>query len=110
MNLNGAIERARAHSPFLAQQMRRFGPIAAALERGDLAAGLGQAVKRVEADYAVPFLNHATLEPQNCTAHVTRDKVEVWAPTQNGEAALEHYTERKTVTIKLAGPAAASGG
>jgi aldehyde dehydrogenase (NAD+) len=29
---------------------------------------------------------------------------------ENGEAALEHYTEIKTVTVKLAGPAAAGGG
>jgi aldehyde dehydrogenase (NAD+) len=29
---------------------------------------------------------------------------------ENGEAALEHYTESKTVTIKLPGPAAAGGG
>jgi isoquinoline 1-oxidoreductase beta subunit len=28
------------------------------------------------------------MEPQNCTAHVTADKVEIWAPTQNGEASL----------------------
>ena len=33
---------------------------------------LRQAVKRIEADYEVPFLGHATMEPQNCTAHVTR--------------------------------------
>jgi len=55
---------------------------------GDVAAGLAQAVTRVAADYAVPFLGHATMEPQNCTAHVRGDRVEVWAPTQNGEAAL----------------------
>src|SRR5262249_20077487 len=41
-----------------------------------------------EADYEVPFLGHATMEPQNCTAHVTADGVEVWAPTQDGETAL----------------------
>jgi aldehyde dehydrogenase (NAD+) len=29
---------------------------------------------------------------------------------ENGEAALEHYTELKTVTIQLPGPAAAGGG
>ena len=29
---------------------------------------------------------------------------------ENGEAALEHYTETKTVTVKLPGPAAAAGG
>jgi isoquinoline 1-oxidoreductase subunit beta len=55
---------------------------------GDVDRALGQAVKRVEADYEVPFLGHATMEPQNCTAHVTADLVEVWAPTQDGETAL----------------------
>jgi aldehyde dehydrogenase (NAD+) len=29
---------------------------------------------------------------------------------ENGEAALEHYTESKTVTVKLPGPAASGGG
>jgi glutamate-ammonia-ligase adenylyltransferase len=40
VNLNKAIERARAHSPFLAQQLAQFAAVGAALERGDLAAGL----------------------------------------------------------------------
>ncbi len=56
--------------------------------QGDLDAGFARAVTHVEADYVVPFLAHATLEPQNCTAHVTGDRAEIWAPTQNGEAAL----------------------
>src|SRR6516162_6892153 len=55
---------------------------------GDVDRALGQAVKRIEADYEVPFLAHATMEPQNCTAHVTTDLVEIWAPTQDGETAL----------------------
>ncbi|MCC6778944.1 MAG: xanthine dehydrogenase family protein molybdopterin-binding subunit [Hyphomicrobiales bacterium] len=60
---------------------------------GDVALGLTGAATRIEADYAVPFLAHVTMEPQNATAHVTRDPVrgelvEVWAPTQNGEATL----------------------
>jgi len=55
---------------------------------GDVDRALGQAVKRIEADYEVPFLAHATMEPQNCTAHVTADLVEIWAPTQDGETAL----------------------
>ena len=38
---------------------------------GDVAAGLARAARRIEADYAVPFLAHATMEPQTCTAHVT---------------------------------------
>jgi isoquinoline 1-oxidoreductase beta subunit len=56
---------------------------------GDVAAGFAQAATVIEAEYAVPFLAHATLEPQNCTAHVTADGVEIWAPTQDGETALQ---------------------
>ena len=56
--------------------------------QGDFAEGLAKATHRIEADYSAPFLAHATLEPQNCTAHVTGDKVEIWVSTQNGEAAL----------------------
>ena len=55
---------------------------------GDVDAALARAAKRVEAEYQAPFLSHATMEPQNCTAHVTPDKVEVWVSTQSGEAAL----------------------
>ncbi|MCC6890360.1 MAG: xanthine dehydrogenase family protein molybdopterin-binding subunit [Hyphomicrobiales bacterium] len=56
--------------------------------QGDLASGLAASVHRIESDYSVPFLAHATLEPQNCTAHVMGDTAEIWVPTQNGEAAL----------------------
>jgi isoquinoline 1-oxidoreductase beta subunit len=55
---------------------------------GYVAEGLSNAASRVEAEYAAPFLAHATMEPQNCTAHVVGDRVEIWVPTQNGEAAL----------------------
>jgi isoquinoline 1-oxidoreductase beta subunit len=57
-------------------------------EDGDVATALAGAAKRVEADYAVPFLAHATMEPQTCTARFTADGLEVWAPTQDCEGAL----------------------
>ena len=50
---------------------------------GDVDKALGGAAKTIEAAYFYPFLSHATLEPQNCTASVVGDKVTVWAPTQN---------------------------
>ena len=49
---------------------------------GDAQAVLGTAAKPIEAVYEVPYLAHATMEPQNCTARVTPDGCEVWAPTQ----------------------------
>jgi isoquinoline 1-oxidoreductase beta subunit len=57
-------------------------------KEGNVAEALATAAKRVEAEYSVPFLAHATMEPQNCTAHVGGGKVEIWAPTQSGEASL----------------------
>ena len=47
-----------------------------------------RASRRIEAEYAVPFLAHATMEPQTCTAHVTPDGVEIWVPTQEPATAL----------------------
>ena len=38
-------------------------------------------------NYESQFLAHATMEPMNCTAHVTSDGCEVWAPTQGQELA-----------------------
>jgi isoquinoline 1-oxidoreductase beta subunit len=61
---------------------------AVARNTGDARAALARASRLLEAEYSVPFLAHATMEPMNCTAHVTADKVEVWVPTQNAEAAL----------------------
>jgi isoquinoline 1-oxidoreductase beta subunit len=55
---------------------------------GDVTAALAGAARRIEAQYRVPFLAHATMEPQNCTAHVGADRVEIWAPTQDAETAL----------------------
>jgi isoquinoline 1-oxidoreductase beta subunit len=37
----------------------------------------------VKADYRIPFLPHATMEPMACTARVTGDRAEVWAGTQD---------------------------
>jgi len=57
-------------------------------QRGDARPALAGAAKRVEAAYAYPYLNHATMEPMNCTALYTQDRCEAWVPTQNGEASL----------------------
>jgi isoquinoline 1-oxidoreductase subunit beta len=50
---------------------------------------LGVPAKSITAEYSAPFLAHATMEPQNATAHVTADRCEVWAPTQGPGLAKE---------------------
>jgi len=57
-------------------------------KRGDPAAVLSGAATHLTADYEVPFLAHATMEPQNCTAHVKPDGVELWVPSQDPATAM----------------------
>lgn len=53
---------------------------------GDLSAALTAAAKTLEADYSYPFVAHASMEPQNCTAWWRDGGFEIWAPTQNPAA------------------------
>ena len=56
---------------------------------GDTQTAFGSAAKVVEAEYRSPYLNHATMEPQTCTAWLKPDgTLEVWTSTQNGEASM----------------------
>jgi isoquinoline 1-oxidoreductase beta subunit len=48
---------------------------------GDIARGLATGDK-LEAAYELPFLAHATMEPMNCTVHLTPDSCEIWTGTQ----------------------------
>ena len=65
---------------------------------GDAKATLAGA-KTVEAVYSYPYQNHAPMEPMNATALWTADKCEVWAPTQNGEAALAAAAEAAELPV-----------
>jgi isoquinoline 1-oxidoreductase beta subunit len=53
-----------------------------ARKEGDIDAGLKSAARVVRADYELPLLAHATLEPQNCTADVKADGCDLYVPTQ----------------------------
>lgn len=61
---------------------------------GDTPAALAGAAKIVEAEYHSPYLNHATMEPQTCTAWLKPDGfLDVWTSTQNAEASMAAAAE-----------------
>jgi len=68
-------------------------PAFTANKNGDVKAAIAGAAKTVEAAYAYPYQNHATMEPMNATALYTKDKCEVWTGTQNGEAVFAAVVE-----------------
>ena len=53
-----------------------------AAQRGDVASALKTAVKKIKAEYYVPYLAHAPMEPLNCVADVRADSCEIWVGTQ----------------------------
>jgi CO/xanthine dehydrogenase Mo-binding subunit len=68
-------------------------------KQGDVAAGLAKAAKRIDAEYQTPFLAHATMEPQNCTAHVIGDKAEIWASTQDAERSMKFAAQALGIAL-----------
>lgn len=61
---------------------------------GDGDTALATAAKVIEAEYSSPYLNHATMEPQTCTAWLKPEGfLEVWTSTQNGEASMAAAAE-----------------
>ena len=51
-------------------------------KEGDIAKGMTDSARKVEAVYEVPFLAHAAMEPMNCTVHVREDGCNIWVGNQ----------------------------
>jgi len=68
-------------------------------EHGDVKQAIATAAKKVEAVYAYPYQNHATMEPMNTTVLYTADRCEAWVPTQVAEAALAAVSEASGLPI-----------
>jgi isoquinoline 1-oxidoreductase subunit beta len=56
---------------------------------GSVDAALAGSAKTVSGLYTYPFVAHAPLEPQNCTAWKHDGIVEFWSPTQTADRAIE---------------------
>ena len=57
-------------------------PGAVARREGDAAAAMAAAARKIDAIYEQPFLAHATMEPMNCTVHLTKEGCDIWVGTQ----------------------------
>jgi isoquinoline 1-oxidoreductase subunit beta len=71
-----------------ARTLRKDGDVEAVFKTGD--------VKVVESSYVFPFIAHAPLEPQNCTAYFKDGKLEVWSTSQTPQIG-------KTIVSRLMG-------
>ncbi len=57
------------------------------VDEGDALTALADKSDKLQSEYKVPFLAHATMEPMNCTAKVGSDSVEVWVAHQSATLA-----------------------
>ena len=84
---------------------------AVARNDGNVRDALANAASVVTAQYEVPYLAHACMEPMNCTAWVRGDEVEIWTGTQSqgpiqgilGQVAAVTPAKVKVNTMMLGG-------
>ena len=69
-----------------------------AKSEGDVDKGLTQG-ERIDAEYELPFLAHATMEPQNCTVRLTAGACEIWTGTQVQSRAQEYAAKAAGLPI-----------
>jgi isoquinoline 1-oxidoreductase subunit beta len=85
-------------------------PGAVLRSEGDPSGAFAGAAKKVEAEYYIPHLAHATMEPPSATARIDGDKAEIWTSVQSPQAAHDLVSkalgiapENVTVNVMLLG-------
>ena len=74
------------------------------VDEGDTLDILKSETDILTAEYKVPFLAHATMEPMNCTAKVGADDVEVWIAHQSATLVAwlaEHAADVSSENVKV---------
>jgi len=75
---------APADTPAMLAEFRRLAGLAGktATTAGDAPAALAAAKRTIDAEYVVPYLAHAPMEPLNCTVRLGPGQCEIWTGTQ----------------------------
>ena len=73
---------------------------------GDVERALASAHTKLEAEYVVPHLAHAPMEPMAALANATGDRCEIWACTQDPQDALDEVAKalaipKQNVTVHV---------
>lgn len=81
-----------AYRAELEQSARKPGKVLR--ESGDVDGTMAKAARKVEAEYYMPHIAHATMEPPSAAARIVDGHCEVWAPTQAPQATREGIAKR----------------
>ena len=69
-------------------------------KNGDVEAAMAKAAKRIDADYYIPHLAQAPMEPPSGTAQVRADGIEVWCSTQAPQVARENLAKHFNMPLE----------
>ena len=97
-----------AYKTLLETATRKPGQVAR--NQGDVAAALQGAARRVQAEYYIPHMAQAPMEPPAATARIVNGQCEVWAAVQAPQATRDRISkrlglplDRVTVNVTLLG-------
>jgi isoquinoline 1-oxidoreductase beta subunit len=88
---NGSYDSA-AFKTTLEESARKPGKVVR--NNGDLDGALASAARRVEAEYYIPHLAHATMEPPAATVRIAQGKCEVWGCVQSPQGTRDLVAKR----------------
>ncbi len=69
--------------------------------KGDVEGAFKAAAQSVTFDYTVPYLTHVCMEPMNATAHVQKDRVDIWMPGQGHTTVVDGVSKALGVDASL---------
>jgi isoquinoline 1-oxidoreductase beta subunit len=87
-----------AYKKELQETARR--PAKVVRNEGDVDAGFAKGGKVIEADYYVPLLAHASMEPMVALAEFKDGRATIWAPTQNPQAVQDIVSQELGIAKK----------